>query len=457
MSETMIIVVFFISLGILLFGIMKLKMDSGVMMLITSLITGIILMMPAKVLVGTVAKGFGNMMAALGIVVGLGSILGGILSESGATDQLALAMLRKFGSKNANMALNATGYLISIPVFMGPAYIILNPICTTLARHTKKSVMGYTTALVVGLMCTHCLVIPTPGPLAVSGSLGANVGLFILYSLVVSAPASICGGILYGNYLTKRFSDNAESDSVTDDESIREIEKNQNAVHPSALDAVFLILLPIILILFATLAPYITKNLFVMNICIFLSAANGVGALLLSDLIAWMMLSKYIEKSPSKVFGSSLNDVGDIFFILAASGSYGAIISASGIGKVLGAMISAAHIPLFLMAFVMSVLLKAALGSSATALVTTASLIAPMMSTTGGNPIIVGLAICLGGLGICLPTDGAFWEVKEFNGLDYERNFYCSYWRELDRLHRGIHCTVCIVQINFSPWNLRYE
>lgn len=225
MSETMIIVVFFISLGILLFGIMKLKMDSGVMMLITSLITGIILMMPAKVLVGTVAKGFGNMMAALGIVVGLGSILGGILSESGATDQLALAMLRKFGSKNANMALNATGYLISIPVFMGPAYIILNPICTTLARHTKKSVMGYTTALVVGLMCTHCLVIPTPGPLAVSGSLGANVGLFILYSLVVSAPASICGGILYGNYLTKRFSDNAESDSVTDDESIREIEK----------------------------------------------------------------------------------------------------------------------------------------------------------------------------------------------------------------------------------------
>ena len=77
MSETMIIVVFFISLGILLFGIMKLKMDSGVMMLITSLITGIILMMPAKVLVGTVAKGFGNMMAALGIVVGLGSILGG--------------------------------------------------------------------------------------------------------------------------------------------------------------------------------------------------------------------------------------------------------------------------------------------------------------------------------------------------------------------------------------------
>ena len=436
MSETMIIVVFFISLAILLYGIIKLKMDSGVMMMITALITGIILAMPAKELVGTVAKGFGNMMAALGIVVGLGSILGGILSESGATDQLAIAMLRKFGSKNANVALNATGYLVSIPVFMGPAYIILNPICLTLAKHTKKSVIGYTTALVVGLMCTHCLVIPTPGPLAVSGSLGANVGLFILYSLIVSAPASICGGLLYGNYLTKKFSKNTDAGDVTDDESIKEIEKTQKEIHPSAADAIFLILLPIVLILFATLLPYVTKDQMVMNVCIFLSAANGVGALLLSDLIAWVMLCKYIDKTPSKVFGSSLNDVGAIFFILAASGSYGAIISASGIGKVLGTMISATHIPLFVMAFIMSVLLKAAMGSSATALVTTASLIAPMMATTGGNPIVIGLAICLGGLGICLPTDGAFWEVKEFNGLTMQETFIA---------HTGGNLIACIV------------
>lgn len=102
MNTTWIICVFFISLFILLTGIMKFKMNSGMMMLITALITGILLMMPAKDLIATVAGGFGNMMAALGIVVGLGSILGGILSESGATDQLALSMLRKFGSKRAN-------------------------------------------------------------------------------------------------------------------------------------------------------------------------------------------------------------------------------------------------------------------------------------------------------------------------------------------------------------------
>ena len=436
MSNTMIITVFFISLAILLFGIIKLKMDSGMMMLITALITGVILGMPAKELVSTVASGFGNMMAALGIVVGLGSILGAILAESGATDQLALAMLTKFGSKKANVALNGAGYLISIPVFMGPAYIILNPICTTLAKHTKKNVIGYTTALVVGLMCTHCLVIPTPGPLAVAGSLEANVGLFILYSIIVSLPASIVGGILYGNYLTKKFSNSDEAGDVTDDEAIAEIKKTQREVHPSASMAVFLILLPIVLILFATLLPYVTQSAAVLELCTFLSASNGLGALLISVLVAWVLLCKYIDKAPTKVFGSALNDVGDVFFILAASGSYGAIVSASGIGDVLGSFVTSTSIPLFVLAFIMSVLLKAALGSSATALVTTASLVAPLLSNTAANPIIVGLAICLGGLGICLPTDGAFWEVKEFNGLSMKETFIA---------HTGGNFIACIV------------
>ncbi|MCI7808718.1 GntP family permease [bacterium] len=434
MSTTWILIVFFLSLFILLFGIIKLKMNSGVMMLITALITGILLRMDATTLIKTTASGFGNMMAALGIVVGLGSILGGILSESGATDQLALSMLKTFGSKHANLALNGTGYLISIPVFMGPAYIILNPICTTLAKHTKRNVIGYTTALVVGLMCTHCLVIPTPGPLAVAGTMGANIGLFILYSLIVSLPASLVGGWLYGNFLDKKFS-SAKEDAVSDNEAISEIEKSAKAVHPSAGSALFLILLPIILILFATLMPYVTSAGWVLAICTFLSASNGVGALTISVIAAWLMLRKYIDKTPAKVFSSSLNDVGDVFFILAASGSYGAIISASGIGTVLSGFVSASGIPLFVMAFIMSVLLKAALGSSATALVTTASLMAPML-TAGTNPIIVGLAICLGGLGICLPTDGAFWEVKEFNGLSMKETFIA---------HTGGNLIACIV------------
>jgi len=436
MSNTLIIAVFFLSMLFLMFGIIKLKVNAGMMMLITAVLTGLALGMPSKDLIGAISGGFGGMMSALGIVVGLGIILGSILELSGATDQLALAMLKKFGSKKACTALNISGYMISIPVFMGPAYIILNPICTTLAKHTKKSVIGYTTALVVGLMCTHCLVIPTPGPLAVAGSLGANVGLFIMYSLIVSLPASICGGILYGNYLTKKYSTETEQAEVSDEEAIGEIMKTQKENHPSAGTAIMLILLPIFLIVFATLAPYATQSPAVLNVCTFLSASNGVGALLISVLVAWAMLNKYIGKTPSEVFSGCLNQNGDIFFMLAASGSYGAVVSASGIGNVLGSIVSSTSIPLFVMAFILSVLLKAALGSSATALVTTATLIAPMLTANNANPIIVGLAICLGGLGICLPTDGAFWQVKAFNNLSMKDTFVA---------HTGGNLIACIV------------
>lgn len=436
MSDSMVIVISFISLAILLFGIIKLKMNSGTMMLLTALIAGVLLRMPAEEMVSTVATGFGNMMASLGIVVGLGSILGGILSESGATDQLALGLIKTVGSKRSTAALNATGYLVSIPVFMGPAYIILNPICLTLAKYTKRSVIGYTTALVVGLMVTHCLVVPTPGPLAVAGAMDVNIGWFILYSLVVSAPASIFGGWLYGEYLTKKYSPQDSSSLVSDEDIIKEITKETRDEHPSAKMAVFLILLPIVLILVATLIQYSSSNSIVSAVCAFLLGQNGVGALMISVLVAWVLLRKYIERTPAAVFSASLNDVGDIFFILAASGSYGAVITASGIGDILGEFISGIHIPLFVMAFVLSVLLKAALGSSATALVTTASLMAPMMGIVDADPVIVGLAICLGGLGICLPTDGAFWQVKEYNGLTMKEAFVA---------HTGGNLIACVV------------
>lgn len=435
MSTTWIIFVFILSLAVLLFGIIKLKMNSGVMMLVTALLTGIFLQMNATTLISTVASGFGNMMAALGIVVGLGSILGGILEASGATDQLALSMLKSFGSKRANLALNATGYLISIPVFMGPAYIILNPICLALSKHTKKHVIGYTTALVVGLMCTHCLVIPTPGPLAVSGALGANIGFFILYSIIISLAASAVGGWFYGNFLTKKYGNLDGAADVSDDDAIAEITQNTRAVHPSAAAAIFLILLPIILILISTVLPYLSQASAILNVCTFLSASNGVGALTVSVITAWLMLRKYIDRTAAKIFSSSLNDVGDIFFILAASGAYGAVISASGIGSIISSFISSTGIPLFVMAFILSVLLKAALGSSATALVTTASLIAPMMNAAA-SPVIVGLAICLGGLGVCLPTDGAFWQVKEYNNLSMKDTFIA---------HTGGNLIACIV------------
>lgn len=424
MTNLWVIVVFVLSLSLLLIGIIRFKMNAGVMMLISSIVAGILLNMPFAQLVSTVTGGFGNMMASLGIVVGLGSILGGILNESGATDQLAYGMLKKIGSKKATLALNATGFAVSIPVFMGPAYIVLNPLCKTIAKFTRKNVIGYTTALVVGLMVTHCLVIPTPGPLAVAGSVGINLGWFILYALIVSVPASLVGGWLFGERLLNKFSDSKDVATAKNDEEILGIiEKDMPKEHPSMGTALFLIVLPIALILIATIIPSLVPSEGVANVCALLTNGNGMVSLLISVMAAWLMLRKYIHRTPGKIFGESLNEVGDIFMILGASGSFGAIIGASGIDKLIIGMVDNFNIPLLVMAFLLCCLLKAALGSSATALVTSASIIGPVVTSMGVNGILIALAICLGGLFMPLPTDGAFWQVKEYNDLSMKETF----------------------------------
>ena len=149
--------------------------------------------------------GFAGALGALGIVVALGAILGSLLSMSGATEQLAAGVLRAAGKERSSLAMNIIGFIISIPVYMGSAYIILNPLCKNLSKDTKKNVFVFTTALSIGLLVTHCLVIPTPGPLAVANTLGIDIGWFILYALLVSIAASLTGGWLYGKFMGKKY------------------------------------------------------------------------------------------------------------------------------------------------------------------------------------------------------------------------------------------------------------
>ena len=163
--------------------IVRFKMNPFFSMVSAALAIGILTGMDLNTLVSGITSGFGGICASLGIVVAMGFLLGGMLSEAGATDSLADATLRKFGEKHASLAMNITGYIVSIPVFYGSAYVILNPILRTLSRKTRKPIQVYITALSAGLLTTHCLVIPTPGPLSVAGTLGVNFGWFILYSI----------------------------------------------------------------------------------------------------------------------------------------------------------------------------------------------------------------------------------------------------------------------------------
>lgn len=417
MSQMWIIAAFLISMAYLLVTIIKFKMNAFYSLLSGSFLLGILVGMPLPDINSSITGGFGGALGGLGIVVGLGAVLGTLLSMSGATERLAEGVLAIAGKKRSSLAMNLIGYIISIPVYMGSAYIILNPLCKNLSRETKKNVVVYTTSLSIGLLVTHCLVIPTPGPLAVASTLGIDVGWFILYALVVSIVASLAGGWLYGEAMGKKYPYEEVAELFASDSS----ESGDGKARPSLGLSVGIILLPIIIILIGTVLPFIIPGDAVKSFSTFISGSSGLVALVISDIAAFLALKKYISEPYSKVITKTFNEQGEMFLVLGAGGAFGGIISAGGVGDALVSMLSSMNISVLVLAFILCMLLRAALGSATVALLTTATILGPVASQMGVNMVLLGLSICTAAIGLALPTDGGFWLVEKLDNLGFKK------------------------------------
>lgn len=418
MSGPALIILFLASMVYLFISIVKFKMNPFFSMISAAIAIGVLAGMDLDVLVTGITSGFGNICAGLGIVVAMGFLLGGMLSAAGATDSLADAALKKFGEKHASLAMNLTGYIVSIPVFYGSAYVILNPVLRTLSQKTRKPIHVYITALSVGLLTTHCLVIPTPGPLSVAGTLGVNFGWFILYSLIVSIPGSLIGGWLYGEFLGKKVYHYAAPPFTEAEISAQENRSDEKRA-PASL-AMAIIALPLLLIVFGTLIPMWTDVPMVVSVCKFFTAGNGVIALIVSVAFAAVTLRPYVKEAYAPLFTKNFNEMGEIMLLLGAGGSFGAIIQASGIGDYFVTLLQSWNVPLIFLAFLLCLLMRSALGSAAVAMVTTSSIVAPLCAQMGESSIIMGLAICAASMAFATPTDAAFWLVQKLDNLSFK-------------------------------------
>lgn len=419
MSEIWSVIVFIIALFYLLFAIMKLKMNPFFAMMTGAVLTGVLIRMSPVDMVNEITTGFGGILASLGIVIGLGSLLGALLNEAGATQQLANGVLAIAGKKKASLAMNAIGYIVSIPVYMGSAYIILNPLCRRLAKDTKKNVVVYTTALAIGLTVTHCLVIPTPGPLAVSATLGANVGWFIFYSIIVSIPAALIGGWLYGEYMGKKY----PYEEIAEEEEVTEQEQSSRPL-PSTGLSFGLILLPIALIIVATVLPMAIANETLSAVCGFFTGGSGMMSLAISDVVAMVALRKYIDLPYAKVISKTFNEQGEMFLILGSGGAFGGVIKASGIGDALVSILSSTNISVVVLAFLLCLMLRAALGSATVGMLTAATVLGPVAAQMGVSNVLLGLAICAAAVGLTIPTDGGFWLIEKLDNLGLKKNLW---------------------------------
>ena len=417
-----LIVLLLVSVALIVLSTSRYKFHPFLALLFVSLLFGIFSGMPLLSIVESINEGFGGTIGKIGIVIIAGVIIGTFLEESGGAYSMAHRILKITGKKQVPLTMAIIGYFVSIPVFADSGFVILSPLNKALSKEARISVAGSATALVLGLAVTHVLVPPTPGPIAAAGILGANLGMVIMLGVVTSIPV-LAVAWLYGEKIASRVYIDPNPDITPE-----EIETTLKTA-PSAFKSFIPILLPIVLIVLRSIADFPTTPFgtgIIKEVIGFIG--DPVVALMIGILLAFALprkLEKQMLSSDGWV-GKALKNAAIIILITGAGGAFGMVLRNSGIADVLGETLASARIGIFL-PFLIAAALKTAQGSSTVSLITTASLIAPMMGALGYETEIaralVVLSIGAGSLVVSHANDSMFWIFTQLTGMTVKTGF----------------------------------
>ena len=414
LTGPLLIGVFLLAISILLVSIIKFRLNAFIALLITSLVTSILVGMPIGDIASTISGGFGSTLSGIGIVTGLGVMLGKFMFECGAIETISNAILNKFGEKNSPSAIAISGFLTGIPVFGDVVYIMFAPMLRVLSKKTNISMVTFACAISVATTCTYSLVIPTPAPLVVSESLGIDVGIFFVYATLTAFVGMLTGGILYGKILEKQDKKNGHFYTFEDIEDTEEIEiTKQVKAMPSFMKSLSILLVPIILILLGSFIPLaFGEENAVVPIVKFLGDKNV--AMLIGVIYAALIANPYITRSVSDVMNDAADQIGLILLITGAGGAFGKVLQATGIADYIAGSLSQFSIPILVLCFLISQIIRCAQGSTTVALMTTASILSGTIAASSVSPVLCAIAICAGGIGLSLPNDSGFWAISRF-------------------------------------------
>lgn len=414
---------------LMVLAISKLKMHPFIVMLVIAMAVGLFWgavypesgLTPTKV-VNEVKNGFGSIMTSIGIVILCGTIIGTILEKTGAALTMANAILKLVGQKNSVVAMGAMGYVTGIPVFCDSGFVVLSPISRALAQQSNVSLAVMGTALSGGLYATHCLVPPTPGPIAMAGTLGADLGLTILVGLVISIPATAVA-ILYAKKVASKVNIPANSEYT-----LEQLQEKYGKL-PGTAQSFAPILLPIVLIALASITDFPSKPFGegMLYQCI-MFIGNPVVALLLGVFLSMTLIPKTEKGNTLAWVTQGVTDSAGILAITCAGSSFGAILKCLPIADSVGGLVNSGLG--VLVPFVIAMILKLAMGASTVAMITTAGMMAPLLETMGFTSplgrVLVVLAIGAGSMVASHANDSYFWVVSQFSDMKTEEAYKCQ-------------------------------
>ena len=388
----------------------RFKIKPFLTLLIASFLSGIFLKIDILETLYLISKGFFSIVLIIGPIIVIGTVLGKFLNETGTSKKMVNTFISYFGIDNIPLSLNLIGLIISIPVFCDAAFILMSSIVKDLSRITKKNIILLSVCLATGLYSAHVFIPPTPGPIAASAIINADIGLLFLIGIVVGIIVSISGYVWMKFLFKKEF-------------KIKSVEiKSHDFTSDRSIVSFLPVIVPILLISTSTIIKYPKLDI---NQLPFLKIFEIIGkpeiALLIGFIMTLIFLKKdEIQSTPQWIIKSLKNSFG-ILLITGAGGALGFIIRESGIIDNLNLNIATGLASIFSV-FILATIIKTIQGSSTVAIVTTCAITAPILQSIGMTSelekVILIISIGSGAMTISHVNDSYFWVVTKYSNIE---------------------------------------
>lgn len=370
--------------------------------------------MPLSMISETVEKGVGKTLQGIALLVGLGSMFGGILEASGGAQKIAETLIDKFGQKKAGWALGITGLVIGTTVFFEAGVVVLIPLVFSVVRTTKKSTLYYAIPLLAGLASGYAFVPPSAGSVLTANALDVNLGMMIMVGVPTAIISMLIAGIIWGGFIGNKIFAALPEDGNENVHSEKELP-------PFGL-VLSVVLIPLVLILLGTISKYVTILQSVADILGFIG--KPFFALTIATLAAMYFLGirrGFTGAQIKAIFDKSLKPTGMILLVIASGGVIRWMLQDSGLGNIIGPILESSSMPLILVAFLIALLVRASVGSSIVAMTMASGIMASMpavMETSMLYRAAMCCAICGGATALSHVNDAGFWLVGTFLHID---------------------------------------
>jgi GntP family gluconate:H+ symporter len=410
---TSLLVIALIAVVGLVVLIARFRLHSFLALIIASLFVGLCSAMPLQDIGNSFQEGVGAVLGSIAMVIGLGTVLGKLLAESGGAERIARTLIGVFGPKRLDWAMAAIAFLVGIPVFFSVGLVLLVPLVVAVARETGTPLLRLAIPMLAGLSVVHGLVPPHPGPMAAIGFIGADLGRTIFYSLLIGIPTTVVAGPLFGALLAR------VSRAKAEDGVIESHHRSTGKVLPGFGVTVFTILLPVGLMMLGTLAEVALGESSRLKVWTSF-VGHPIVALLIAVLVSYYTLgvARGFDRHQLLRFTEDcVGPVAGVLLVVGAGGGFNRVLVAGGVGDAISEFTTGLALSPLVLGWLVAALIRVATGSATVAITTAAGMLAPMLAGNAGanvSPELLVLSMGAGSLILSHVNDGGFWLVKEF-------------------------------------------